>query len=862
MPGERLRHGRRNRARIHERRHTDATIATAHRPTSGPAAWSAGGTGRLSAHAPGHGRHTLSPQRWISRHTPAISARRQDRRIQHRIRGVAWAGVVLALLVGVLGGGPAGAQPDFTNVTDILYGRRHLLRTDDLVVAYQAGGEVLGNLLLTDTSQITSNTASSLDVLGNLTAPTVTAARMFDTPYDVAVSAVLEVAVFPQVLHWSLDARPNDGSPVQISGSLDLSHIGDFRLPNKCCTRPRPTSRETGTMMSSSLPLIPDAGGAFAFVATAVDPTNPTRGLMAGPLYTFLAQMYNPRPIAIDTSTGTPRVYIAQPVALLQQCDGILGTGLRIDGFTVDPQSLTLSHHSSRGFPVNIPEGSSDPLDDDACLQTLSIDVGRFGSPTRGQLAVAYAVVGGTVKVIPFDVDAQGNLVQMPLYDTGQAVGDGRAWLRSGQFDWTSAFDQAALLISSGQENSLRILSFDQTLTVQSGPVATIDKTLCVGDLAVGNFNRMQANPTPPPDTLPNPNLQLAAFLQPTCGVGTFTVQIWDVSPVATASGQFQVAPHPVYTFSAPSTGAVPFQSMAVAAADLQGRSLRLGAPTKATIASRSQPVVVTGVPPMHVDFVTPVGRSTPQVLNVSVVPDGFYAQYDTTNQTSVQSSSQHTTSWSVGTKEDASFSWGVGDAAAGEGFDNTTQFAAEQAWNGNVQSTTDYGSAEAFNASIHTRFADYVRYHEARMNLYIYPVLGKTACPADQVTGTPPNTSCTVPEVPLTVQFSAPDQASLQNVDGTSLEWYQPPWQPGNILSYPGNQEPVAGAPPRPGPVVPGRDLSDGRACGHGKHHLECAVGHEHHREHLLQLLLRSVQFSHGRLGHRGVLREGESHP
>ena len=137
-----------------------------------------------------------------------------------------------------------------------------------------------------------------------------------------------------------------------------------------------------------------------------------------------------------------------------------------------NPQSLTLSQ-TFPGFPVNIPEGSSDPLDDDACLQTLSIDVGRFGSPTRGQLAVAYAVVGGTVKVIPFDVDAQGNLVQMPLYDTGQAVGDGRAWLRSGQFDWTSAFDQAALLISSGQENLLRILSVDQTLTVQSGPVAT-----------------------------------------------------------------------------------------------------------------------------------------------------------------------------------------------------------------------------------------------------------------------------------------------------------------------------------------------------------------------------------------------------
>jgi hypothetical protein len=199
----------------------------------------------------------------------------------------------------------------------------------------------------------------------------------------------------------------------------------------------------------------------------------------------------------------------------------------------------------------------------------------------------------------------------------------------------------------------------------------------------------------------------------------------------------------------------------------------------------------------MHVDFVTPIGRSTPQVLNVSVVPDGFYAQYDTTNQTSLQSSSQHTTSWSVGAKEDASFSWGVGDAAEGEGFDNTDTFAAEQAWKWNVQSTTDYGSAEAFNASVHTRFADYVRYQEARMNLYIYPVLGKTACPAEQVTGTPPNTSCKVPEVPLTVQFSAPDQPSLENVDGTSLEWYQPPWEPGNILSYPGNTKQLQGLLP-----------------------------------------------------------------
>jgi len=122
----------------------------------------------------------MSPQRWISRHTPATSARRQDRRTQHRIIGVAWVGIALALLLGVWSDGPAHAQPDFTNVTDILHGRRHLLRTDDLVVAYNSFppleiAVVRGNLLLTSTSQITSNTSGAL-ASGSAT-PTVTAAR-------------------------------------------------------------------------------------------------------------------------------------------------------------------------------------------------------------------------------------------------------------------------------------------------------------------------------------------------------------------------------------------------------------------------------------------------------------------------------------------------------------------------------------------------------------------------------------------------------------------------------------------------------------------------------------------------------------
>ena len=51
------------------------------------------------------------------------------------IRYVAVASVTLVALVGVLSGGLVGAaNPDFSNVTDILGGQRHLLRIDDLVL--------------------------------------------------------------------------------------------------------------------------------------------------------------------------------------------------------------------------------------------------------------------------------------------------------------------------------------------------------------------------------------------------------------------------------------------------------------------------------------------------------------------------------------------------------------------------------------------------------------------------------------------------------------------------------------------------------------------------------------------------------
>src|SRR2546428_2147792 len=127
----------------------------------------------------------------------------------------------------------------------------------------------------------------------------------------------------------------------------------------------------------------------------------------------------------------------------------------------------------------------------------------------------------------------------------------------------------------------------------------------------------MQANPAPPPAMIRNPNLQLAVFLQLSCGGQAFAVQIFDVNPADTSQGTFQMGQSTVYRLQAATVN--PF-SMSMAAVDTQGRSLRLGAPNK-VVNERTQATVVIAAPPMHVDYITPVLAAAPEVLNLSAIP-------------------------------------------------------------------------------------------------------------------------------------------------------------------------------------------------------------------------------------------------
>ena len=74
---------------------------------------------------------------------------------------------------------------------------------------------------------------------------------------------------------------------------------------------------------------------------------------------------------------------------------------------------------------------------------------------------------------------------------------------------------------------------------------------------------------------------------------------------------------------------------------------------------------------------------------------------------------------------------------------------SAQQAWKGNAEKVHGTAHSTTFDVSQQTGFGDQLWYKESRLNLYIYPVIGQTGCPAAI-----PNCAESQ-KVPLTVQLS-----------------------------------------------------------------------------------------------------------
>jgi hypothetical protein len=309
-------------------------------------------------------------------------------------------------------------------------------------------------------------------------------------------------------------------------------------------------------------------------------------------------------------------------------------------------------------------------------------------------------------------------------------------------------------------------------------------------DIAIGNFDNQEPSPADPTTNVRNPNLQIALLginqILPgnPDGAPGAILYVYGVDPVSLklSLAAQNILPGIFFRNDPGSTTQPghPLLGMTLAVGDLQGRSYRLGAGTKITV-DTSQPTMILAAPPMHADYITSATGITPEVFNLSVIPDGYYSKYEVDNTSNTSTTDTNTTSWSFGAKETIGASVAIGDEDEGDGATIKDTFTANQDLKGASETANGTFQSTEFNISQQTGFTDQLWVKETTFYIYTYPVIGRTVCPSGK-----PN--CQASEMrPLTVQFSAlAPTEEIKTPPASNIEWYQPPWEYGNILSYP----------------------------------------------------------------------------
>ena len=269
---------------------------------------------------------------------------------------------------------------------------------------------------------------------------------------------------------------------------------------------------------------------------------------------------------------------------------------------------------------------------------------------------------------------------------------------------------------ASQGESIFTIVTFDENLQMTSHPGPALAGASCpLAGMVVGRFD------PPPQNGEIDFNPQIATLIGSASGcaaamsspfVELFTVNSTTFDSELVPGSRFAV------------TDVTDEARLSLAVGDTQGRSLRLGEPQKVTITSHMQPEVILGVPPMHVDFITPANGTGPTVLNLSADPDGFFSGYETMIKSSNQSSRKSTTSYSFSTKETAGQTVSFGIPFI-DSISVSAKEAAEQTHKNVVTKTFDTYASRAFDASTTTGFGDQIWFSQKRFNVYSYPVIG-----------------------------------------------------------------------------------------------------------------------------------------
>ncbi|WP_434150521.1 hypothetical protein ACR2R6_03145 [Methylocaldum gracile subsp. desertum] len=680
--------------------------------------------------------------------------------------------------------------PCFANVSDILQGQRRLLPVDDLVVTSQpeGPGSAVSNVVLqTANSSVSAQLPYAITGSGVPSFAT-SAGRMFNLPRDVIVTMT-------EGLVNVRDQDPNGfiTKGFSLSGNPHGMAMDDFN----------------GDGFADIALLTADAVGSTSGllrIVTANDVNNLDAGLFAsngvGPF-----QFNFTNPISITTGDfngdGKPEVAIAQPFSsggaqLLLQIYEIVTTQ---DG-KIASQALRQAASVVLNSPVS-----------GQVIWSLKVVAGSFdgnvnattGLPTDEIVLVvnngdnltlqSFRVQPQSTNPLNFDITLINTFVSPDsLYTNGNTAGD-PLLATSGHLDWFNPAEQVVaaytyLTDSTGNNFSWKAAVFTLDSQLNIAQAASIDTGGAVNlGLAVGNFDEDLGPDSPP-------NLEIARVL-------SFSLPMSQNQPYLEI---LRADPANSFALSVASNmsilGFPPFfnSPLLLVAGDTQGRSLLLGPPEKVTVTNHIQPDTILGLPPMHVDWITPAGGSVPDVLNVSVFPNTFNTQYNFQDTTGTQASRKSTTSYTVAFKESAEekVSYGV------PGIDSVsvklTQ-AATQTHQNTVAKTYNTYQGNSFKLTAQTLFDDRVAATAEQFNIYSYPVIGHCV----PVSGAPPLDGCPAGTAPLHVQFSGPDNVVyLDLAEGAAIEWYQPVHEPGNALSYPGSLELLKANLPAANPLQP----------------------------------------------------------
>ncbi len=723
------------------------------------------------------------------------------------LRGVVGAGwcsfvqilmVVVVSLLTVLCASSDGlaAQPDLSKVPDILQGQNYLLRDDDLIFLQGLGNtstyEAMETIVPSSNSNFSgpvSTFNTSLTNTGFTPSTTVSLGRFYNTANDDLLTAGQQLINGNFV--WAATLRdPKTGTNFsQQIPSLFPPYQAPIITGMQIAKGDFNGDGFEDAAIAYFVNLNPLVFGMN--IATASDVNTNDSALVIGPAYTSIGA--NPAPLGNTLVAGD---FAGKGIYGLA---ALMSDNQTVQLFAVNPQTLQITPGQSVQLPFALAGGGNEAL-----------VAGRFNDASHDQLAAIGQVAGAkkfAVISIAIDRDTLTPTVGRTAYVSVKAD--------SVLFPISNVIGKAAPLTGKFGVQDQLIIGFTSLLFGGIIDVGTFDDTFlfhrestsqlstteptCLYNFEAGNFDNRDSNGNR------IANYEIAAFyLQgnnqenfacpgANSGAQQLMAEIYQVN----ATGGDWLAPINQYTLSTFPNGISGLAGAQMAIGDTQGRSLRVGAPDKVTIEGQIQPDIVLGIPPMHVNYIKPnfafnpanhpgcQDPNTPCNLNLTVRPSvpapgtGFSTEFQFASSSSTSSNRRTTTSWTFGIKgsNETKVSYGLPDIAS-----------VSVNLKASVQNTRDNRVAKSFNTystrsdslTATTGFADHIFFSQLRQNIYYYPVLGQMTCPS-----TIPN--CAPDQMTqLYVAFSAPDRVTQGDIDATTLDWYQPGHEPGNILSYP----------------------------------------------------------------------------